>query len=42
MEPTCERSNYRPALDAAIPFCLHSGCHLRRASEAGRSAATRL
>jgi len=28
--------NYRPALDAAIAFCLHFGAHRRRASETGR------
>jgi hypothetical protein len=32
------RSNYRPALDAAIAFCLHSEGSWRRASEAGRYA----
>ena len=29
--------NYRPALDAAAAFYLHSGRCWRRASEAGRS-----
>lgn len=28
-------SNHRPALGAAVAFCLHSGAHWRRASEAG-------
>lgn len=30
--------NYRAALDAAIPFCLHFGRHWRGASEHGRWA----
>ena len=31
--------NHRPALDAAVAFCLYFGAHWRRASEPGRSAA---